>query len=63
MSKRSIRDFGVAGKTVLLRVDYNLPMNPGTTDILDDSRITATLPTLTYLLNQGGKVVIVTHLG
>ncbi len=63
MGKRSIRDYDVAGKTVLLRVDYNLPMRPETLEILDDRRIMATVPTLAYLAQGGCKVVIVTHLG
>ena len=49
------------GKTVLVRVDYNVPMADGV--ILDDTRITATLPTLNLLLEGGAKVVIATHLG
>ena len=61
--KRSIRDHAIEGRTVLLRVDYNLPMRPGTTEILDDRRILATVPTLAYLLRNSCRVVIVTHLG
>ena len=63
MGKRSILDYEVDGKTVLLRVDYNLPMKPGTADILDDGRIIATIPTLTYLIERGCRIVVVTHLG
>jgi phosphoglycerate kinase len=68
MTKRSIRDYEVEGKTVLLRVDYNLPMKPGPAEqgggeILDDRRIMATVPTLAYLVQNECKVVIVTHLG
>ena len=68
VNKRSIRDYEVEGKTVLLRVDYNLPMKPGPVEqgggeILDDRRIMATVPTLAYLVQNECKVVIVTHLG
>jgi phosphoglycerate kinase len=63
VGKRSIRGYDVARKTVLLRVDYNLPMKPGTVEILDDRRIKATVPTLAYLVQSQCKVVIVTHLG
>ena len=51
------------GSTVLLRVDYNLPMRPGTTEILDDARIRATIPTLEHLVGRRCRVLIVTHLG
>ncbi len=67
MVKLSIRDYEVEGKTVLLRVDYNLPMKPGpgpgAGEILDDRRIMATVPTLAYLVQNECRVVIVTHLG
>ncbi len=63
VAKRSIRNYEIDGKTVLLRVDYNLPMRPGTTEILDDRRILATVPTLAHLLERSCRVLIVTHLG
>ena len=63
MAKRSIRNYEIDGKTVLLRVDYNLPMRPGTTEILDDRRILATVPTLAHLLERSCRILIVTHLG
>ncbi len=63
VAKRSIRNYAIDGKTVLLRVDYNLPMRPGTTEILDDRRILATVPTLAHLLERSCRVLIVTHLG
>jgi phosphoglycerate kinase len=63
MRKKTIRDVDVAGKRVLVRVDYNVPLDAETGRILDDSRIRATLPTLGYLRERGAKVIIVSHLG
>lgn len=59
--KRTIRKAPVAGKTILLRTDYNVPMTDGKID--DDFRIRASLPTIESLLAQGCKLVIVSHLG
>jgi phosphoglycerate kinase len=61
MKKRSIRDTDVTGKTVLVRVDCNVPLRNG--DISDDSRIQATLPTLNLLRDSGAKVVVCSHFG
>ncbi len=61
--KKSVWDIEVAGKTVLVRVDYNVPFRPGTTEISDDSRIEASLPTLRYLLERRCRVVVCSHLG
>ncbi|MBM3948409.1 MAG: phosphoglycerate kinase [SAR202 cluster bacterium] len=61
--KKTIRDINLTGKTVLVRVDYNVPFRPGTTQISDDSRIQATLPTIRYLLERKCKVVLVSHQG
>ena len=63
MTKKSVRDIDLAGKTVLVRVDYNVPFRPGTADISDDSRIRASLPTLQYLLERRCRVVVCSHLG
>lgn len=60
---KSIRTLDVAGKTALVRVDYNVPFRPGSTDISDDSRIRASLPTLRYLQERGCRIVVCSHLG
>ena len=60
--KKTIRDIDVAGKRVLVRVDYNVPMN-NELKIVDDTRIVETLPTINYLLEHGAKVIICSHLG
>ena len=60
--KKSIKDLGnLQGKTVLMRVDFNVPLKDG--EITNDNRITAALPTIEYALNQGAKVVAFSHLG
>ena len=63
MEKRTVQDIDVAGKTVLVRVDYNVPFEPNTTGISDDSRIRASLPTICYLLDRNCRVVVCSHLG
>lgn len=61
--KRTIRNVPIDNKTVLVRVDYNLPLNKETGAIDDDLRVRASLPTLQYLLDHHAKVVIISHLG
>ena len=60
---RTVGEINVAGKAVLVRVDYNVPFHPETTEISDDSRITASIPTIRYLLEQRCRVVLCSHLG
>lgn len=60
-TKKTIRDIDLAGKTVLLRADYNVPLENG--KITDDYRIKQSLPTLEYLLEKGVKLIICSHLG
>ena len=63
MAKLTVSDVDLTGKTVLVRVDFNVTFHPGTNQIADDSRIDATLPTLQLLLSQDCKLVLCSHLG
>src|SRR5438477_12551814 len=65
MPKLTVNGLDVRGKRVLVRVDYNVPMEEkdGKMVINDDTRIKETLPTLELLINQGAKIILMAHLG
>lgn len=61
MAKKIVEDLDLKGKKVLVRVDFNVPIKDGV--ITNDNRIVAAIPTIEYILNQGGKAILFSHLG
>ncbi len=61
MNKKTVKDIDLKGRRVLMRVDFNVPMQDG--KVTDDKRIKASLPTIQYVLEQGASLVLMSHLG
>ena len=61
MNKKTLRDVDLKGKKVVMRVDFNVPVKDGV--IKDDTRIKGALPSIKYVLEQGGSLVLMSHMG
>ncbi|MFZ7121265.1 MAG: phosphoglycerate kinase [Eubacteriaceae bacterium] len=62
LTKKSIKNISLKGKKVLMRADFNVPFNENK-EITDNARILGALPTIEYIINQGGKLILMSHLG
>ncbi len=60
-NKKSIEDIDVKGKKVLVRCDFNVPLNEG--KITDENRLVGALPTIKYLMEKGAKIILCSHMG
>ena len=60
LNKKSVEDLRVSGKKVLVRCDFNVPMDDNG-NITDDRRINSSLPTINYLIEKGAKVILMSH--
>ena len=63
MNKKTIRDIDVSGKKVLVRCDFNVPLDKETGEITDNRRIRTAIPTIKYLLDNNAKIILCSHLG
>ena len=63
VQKKNVEDLNVSGKRVIVRVDFNVPLDKKTGEITDDKRIKGALPTIKYLVDNNAKVILVSHLG
>lgn len=63
MAKKTVKDVELKGRKVLVRVDFNVPMDKETGEITDDNRIVQALPTIKYIIEEGGKAILFSHLG
>jgi len=61
MNKKTLRDVDLKGKKVIMRVDFNVPVKEGV--IKDDTRIKGALPSIKYVLEQGGSLILMSHMG
>ena len=61
MNKKSVRDIDVTGKKVLVRCDFNVPLDKETGKITDNRRIRAAIPTIEYLIDHNAKVILCSH--
>src|SRR5436189_6003077 len=60
---KTIANFNFNGQKVLVRVDFNVPLNKKTLQVTDDTRIKAAIPTIKKILNDGGSAILMSHLG